>query len=182
MKSLRYLNLMAVAALLVGSASLASAENSAVVPVVTQSRAEKQIQHNLMMLPYFTPFDDVKFALNGDTVTLTGAVLTEQRKKDAEWAVKQVESVAKVNDQIEVLPASFFDDRLRIALARAIYGYGPLERYDLGTVAPIRIIVKNGHATLEGVVANQMDKILVNMRANQVPGLFSVTNDLEVGS
>jgi|SRR5579864_3461953 len=182
MKGLRSLILISSAALLLASANLASAQNSAVVPVVTQSKAERQIQHNLMLLPYFTPFDDVKFQLNGDTVTLTGAVLTEQRKKDAEWAVKRVESVARVNDQIEVLPASFFDDQLRVRLARAIYGYGPLERYDLGTVAPIRIIVKNGRATLEGVVDTQMDKTLVNMRANQVPGLFSVKNDLLVAS
>ncbi|HEV2113182.1 MAG TPA: BON domain-containing protein [Terriglobales bacterium] len=118
MKGLRNFILIAGSALLLGSATLVSAENSPVIPAATKSKLEKQIQHSLMMLPFFTPFDDVKFQLNGDTVTLTGAVLSPQRKQDAESAVKRVESVAKVNNQIEVLPASFFDDRLRLALAR----------------------------------------------------------------
>jgi len=85
-----------------------------------------------------------------------------------------------VVNQIEVLPPSPMDDQLRRKLFRAIYGYPTLQKYALPTIKPIRIIVKNGHATLEGVVDNDTDKNLVGVRANGVPGLFSVTNNLVV--
>ena len=79
-----------------------------------------------------------------------------------------------------MLPLSPFDDQIRRATARAIYGYGPLQRYSLGANPPIHIIVKNGHVTLEGVVNNEADKNLAGVRANTVPGIFSVTNNLGV--
>src|SRR5262249_58337352 len=109
-----------------------------------------------------------------------GQVTRPWIKSDAERVVKKIEGVEKVNNQIEVLPASFFDDDIRRRMFRAIYGYGPLQRYALPPIKPIRIIVNRGHVTLEGVVDNNGDRNLVNIRANQVPGVFSVTNHLVV--
>jgi hyperosmotically inducible protein len=86
--------------------------------------------------------------------------------------------VEKVVNQIEVLPPT--DNGLRLRLYRAIYGYPALERYAMPVIKPIRIIVKNGNATLEGVVDSQADKDLAALRANGVPGVFSVTNNLVV--
>jgi hyperosmotically inducible periplasmic protein len=111
---------------------------------------------------------------------LLGQVVRPVLKSDAENAVKRIEGVERVNNQIEVLPPSSMDDQLRLQLFHAIYGFPSLEKYALGVQKPIRIIVKNGHVTLEGVVDNQADKDLVNVRARTVPGTFSVDNNLQV--
>ena len=95
--------------------------------------------------------------------------------------MKRIEAVDRVDNQIEVLPVSQHDDRLRRSLYRAIYGYTPLNRYAMPVLKPIRIVVKNGNVTLEGVVDSQSDKSMVNIRANGVHGVFSVTNNLRVG-
>ena len=100
----------------------------------------------------------------------------------SERVVKTIEGVEKVDNQIEVLPVSPNDDRLRLRLFRAIYGFNALQRYALPVVKPIRIIVKNGHVTLEGIVDSEGDKDLVNLRARGVSGSFSVTNNLTVSS
>ena len=141
---------------------------------------QKEVRHELLMLPYVTVFDNLAFRVDGYKVTLLGQVTNPTVKSDAEKAVKGIEGVEEVDNQIEVLPIPPNDDRLRRALFRAIYGYGPLEKYGMGVIKPIRIIVKNGHATLEGVVDSQADKDTVGLRANGVPGLFSVTNNLQV--
>ena len=101
-------------------------------------------------------------------------------KSDAENAVKRIEGVEKVVNNIEVLPLSANDDRIRRATYRAIYGNSVLSQYQLRAVPPIHIIVKNGHVTLEGAVARQMDKQIAGMQANGVHGTFSVTNNLVV--
>jgi hyperosmotically inducible protein len=118
--------------------------------------------------------------VKGDTVTLQGEVTRPTLKSDAENVVKHIEGVQQVINNIEVLPPSPMDDQLRLALYRAIYGYPALEKYALGVQKPIRIIVKNGRVTLEGVVDSETDKNLVTVRANSVPGIFSVTNNLRV--
>jgi hyperosmotically inducible protein len=125
-------------------------------------------------------FDNIEYRVDGDTVTLYGAVTRPVLKSDAENVVKHIEGVDHVVNNIEVLPPSPMDDQLRIALFRTIYGYPSLEKYALGVQKPIRIIVKNGHVTLEGVVDNDTDKNLAAIRANGVPGIFSVTNNLRV--
>src|SRR6202041_4177052 len=114
------------------------------------------------------------------TVTLLGQVVRPSLKSDAENVVKRIEGVEKVDNQIEVLPPSPMDDGIRRRLFRAIYGYPALERYALGVQKPIRIIVKNGRVTLEGVVDSEGDKNLAGIRANSVPGIFQVTNNLQV--
>jgi hyperosmotically inducible protein len=141
---------------------------------------QKKVRHELVMLPYFTVFDNMSYRIDNGVVTLIGQVTRPMLKSDAENVVKRIEGVRGVVNTIEVLPLSPFDDRIRMAAYRAIYGYGPLQRYAMGTQKAIRIIVKNGNISLEGVVDNQMDKTMANIRANGIPGVFSVSNDLQV--
>ena len=133
------------------------------------------------MLPYFGVFDNIEYSVDGETVTLLGDVTRPTLKSDAENVVKRIEGVEHVVNKIEVLPPSPMDDQLRLALYRTIYGFPALEKYALGVQKPIRIIVKNGHVTLEGVVDSEADKNLAGIRANAVPGIFSVTNNLQIG-
>jgi hyperosmotically inducible protein len=148
----------------------------------SQERIIKEVRHELLMLPWFGVFDNIAFKVEGSTVTLYGQVVRPSLKSDSENAVKHIEGVEKVINQIEVLPTSPMDDGLRLQLYRAIYGYPALEKYALGVQKPIRIIVKNGHVTLEGVVDSEADKNLAGLRANGVPGIFSVTNNLQIAS
>jgi hyperosmotically inducible protein len=145
-----------------------------------QERIAKEVRHEILMLPYFNVFDYIAFKVSGYNVTLIGQVTRPTLKSDAGNVVKRIEGVEKVDNQIEVLPPSTIDDELRLRLFRAIYGYAALEKYALGTIKPIRIIVKNGRVTLEGVVDNETDKNLANIRANGASGVFSVTNNLQV--
>jgi hyperosmotically inducible periplasmic protein len=146
----------------------------------SQERIAREVRHELLMLPWFGVFDYIAFKVDGGTVTLMGQVVRPSLKSDAENALKRIEGVERVENKIEVLPPSSMDDGLRLALYRAIYGYPALEKYALGVQKSIRIIVKNGRVTLEGVVDSEADKNLVTLRANSVPGIFSVTNNLQV--
>jgi hyperosmotically inducible periplasmic protein len=141
--------------------------------------AEK-VRKELVMLPWLSIYDNLSFRIDGDTVTLFGSTIRPTLKSSAANVVKKVEGVNRVVNEIEVLPLSPFDDRIRIATARAIYGYAPLQRYGLGANPSIRIIVKNGNVSLQGVVASEMDRNLAFMRANGVFGSFTVTNDLRI--
>lgn len=143
-------------------------------------RITKEVRHELLMMPYLGVFDNVAFKVDGYNVTLLGQVTRPSLKSDAEHAVKGIEGVEKVDNQIEVLPPSSVDERLRLRLFRAIYGFAPLQKYELGVNKPIRIIVKGGRVTLEGVVDNEADKNVAGIRANSVSGIFSVTNNLQV--
>jgi hyperosmotically inducible protein len=145
-----------------------------------QERIIKEVRHELLMLPYFGVFDNIAYKVDGNTVALFGQVTRPTLKSDAGNAVKHIEGVENVDNQIEVLPPSPMDDGLRLRLYREIYGYPALEKYALGVQKPIRIIVKNGRVTLEGVVDNDSDKNLAGLRANSVPGIFAVTNNLQV--
>jgi hyperosmotically inducible protein len=162
-------------AMLLGSLVAATA-----APNLTLSPLENKVRHELVMLPYLNVFDDISFRLDGNTVTLFGEVTRPVLKSDAENAVKHIEGIARVQNQIEVLPLSPFDDGIRLRTARAIYGYGPLQRYRLGAVPSIHIIVKNGNVTLTGFVSTDMDKQLAFVRANGVPGVFAVNNQLQI--
>lgn len=146
----------------------------------SQERIIKEVRHELLMLPYFGVFDYIAYKVDGSTVTLLGSVVRPVTKSDAQNSIKRIEGVEKVDNQIDVLPPSSMDDRLRQRLFRAIYQYPALQRYELGVQKPIRIIVKNAHVTLEGVVDTEADKNLVGIRANGVSGIFSVTNNLQV--
>jgi hyperosmotically inducible periplasmic protein len=139
-----------------------------------------QVRHQLVMIPYYSVFDDLNYSVDNGVVTLTGDVTQPVVKDDAQRSVKHLPGVTQVIDNIRVLPLSSFDNRIRIAEYRTIYGFGGLYRYALGTQPSIHIIVDNGHVTLIGVVDSQADKNLANIRANTVPGVFSVTNNLRV--
>jgi hyperosmotically inducible protein len=144
-------------------------------------RIVKEVHHELVMLPFYGVFDNLAYKVDPDgTVTLLGQVSRPTLKSDAENAVKRIEGVEKVVNNIEVLPTSINDDRIRRDVYRAIYGNSVLSQYQLRAVPPIHIIVKNGHVALEGVVARAMDKQIAGMQANQVSGVFSVDNNLQV--
>jgi len=145
-----------------------------------QVRLQKEVRHELVMLPLYDVFDNLAYKVEGGTVTLFGQVSRPTLKTDAERAVKGIEGVERVDNRIEVLPLSPNDDRIRRAVYRAIYGTDGLDRYAMRAVPTIHIIVKNGHVTLEGAVATQGDKNLANIKANGVAGVFSVTNNLQV--
>jgi hyperosmotically inducible protein len=140
----------------------------------------KEVRHQLVMLPWYSVFDNLAYQVDGRKVTLFGQVTRPTLKSDAESAVKSIDGVTSVVNNIEVLPPSPMDDQLRRALYRAIYGEAALSRYSIQAVPSIHIIVKNGNVTLEGVVDNETDKNLANLRANQVPNVFSVKNNLAV--
>lgn len=146
-----------------------------------RSWLEREVRHELVTLPYYSVFDNLAFRADDQgRVELMGQVSRPTLKTDAERLVKRIEGVQEVINNIEVLPTSPNDDRIRLATYRAIYGQSSLQPYSLRSVPPIHIIVKNGHVTLEGVVAKEMDKNIANMQANGVPGVFSVTNNLQV--
>jgi hyperosmotically inducible protein len=141
---------------------------------------QREVGHELRLLPRLTVFDNMQYEVHGTTVVLTGQVTQPVTKSDAEKAVKSVEGVTAVDNKIEVLPLSPDDVQIRRAEYRAIYGFPGLELYSTGTQQPIHIIVKGGHVTLYGYVANEMDKQIVKTRALSVHGVFGVDNQLQI--
>src|SRR5258705_6286245 len=141
-----------------------------------------EVRHELATLPYYGVFDWLEYEVRPDnTVVLRGQVVRPTTKSEAEARVRSIEGVTKVVNEIEVLPLSPEDDRLRLALYRTLYNWdSPLFRYATQSVPPIHIIVKNGRATLKGVVDSKADAQLAYMRARAVPGLFDVKSELTV--
>ena len=139
-----------------------------------------RVRHELVMLPWYSLFDNISYQTEGSKVILTGQVVWPALKRDAEAAVKHMAGVSEVENKIEILQPSPNDDRIRWAELRSVYGSDGLLYYGQGALPSIHIIVKNGHVTLEGVVSRQADKTLAGVAANMVPGVFSVTNDLQV--
>jgi hyperosmotically inducible protein len=179
-KSLRY---VAIGIALLAEGGILSAQNGAPMPNGGNARLVKEVRHELVMLPYYGVFDDLSYQVNGNNVVLMGEVTRPTLKSDAENAVKHIEGVGQVVNEIKVLPLSPMDDRIRRETFRAIYGRGQLaDRYGFQAVPSIHILVDNGHVTLTGVVDSEMDKNIAGVQANSVPGVFSVTNNLRVGS
>lgn len=178
--------LLLVAAITVLSIPLVAASKA--TPAATsqgldqdQARLAKQVRHELLMLPFLSVFDNLQFSLEGnDTVVLSGQVVKPALKSGAGNVVRRVEGITKVVNDIEVLPLSPFDNRIRAAEYRAIFSQPGLDRYAMQPISPIRIIVKNGNVTLIGVVASTMDKQLAGIAANTVPNVFNVKNELTV--
>lgn len=160
-------------------ATQTSASNQPLSPEALAKLANK-VRHQLVMLPYYNVYDNLWFRIEGRTVTLLGETPNPSTRSSAENVVKHIEGVDKVVNQIDVLPPSSADQRIRRATYQAIYSYGPLFKYSHAPVPPIHIIVKNGRVTLEGVVDSETDKQLAGIQANQVPGTFQVTNNLRV--
>lgn len=166
-------------------ASLLAAIVAFTLPVFGRTSAPEQglgdqVRHQLVMLPFFNVFDDLNYTVDGGVVTLSGAVTQPVVKDDAARVVKKIPGVVQVVNDIRVLPLSSFDNHIRFAEYRAIFGFSDLYRYALGANPSIHIIVDNGHVTLTGVVSSQADKNMAYIRANGVPGVFSVTNNLRV--
>jgi|SRR5580704_125963 hyperosmotically inducible protein len=145
-----------------------------------ETRIEHQVRRELVTLPYYNLFDSLSFRNEGDLVTLIGKVTRPTLKSDAEKVVRQIEGIGTVRNQIQVLPFSASDDRLRLSLYRAIYGNSVLQTLAIRSVPPIHILVENGHVTLEGAVANSLQKSVADLQANTVAGVVSVTNNLLV--
>ena len=147
-----------------------------------QENLVKEVRHQLLLLPYYSVFDNLLFKVDGDKVTLLGQVVRPTLKSDAENAVKGIESVSSVDNQIEVLPDLAHGRSVAPRGFRAIYGDTSLSRYGMSALPSIHIIVKNGNVALEGVVDNEGDKNLAGLRANGVPNVFSVTNNLTIAA
>jgi len=149
-----------------------------------ESDLARKIRHELVTLPYYSIFTDLAFKVDGSVVTLEGACPPEPPwdiKKDAENVVKRVPGVTQVVNNIKELPLSDMDWQIRRAVAKAIYGDPQIgTRYGYQALPSIHIIVDNGHVTLEGVVDNQFDDTVIRLHANQVPNVFSVTDNLVV--
>ena len=158
----------------------ASARASAGQETKANQNLVREVRHQLLLLPYYTVFDNLAFKVDGDHVTLEGQVTRPTLKSDAEAAVKTIEGISGVTNNIEVLPPSPMDDQLRRALYRAIYGDPQLSKYGWSSMPSIHIIVKSGHVSLEGVVDNDTDKNVAGLRANSVPNVFEVKNNLVV--
>lgn len=152
-----------------------------VMPVMLMgSDLVKEVRHELVTLPYYGVFDNLAYRVDGSKVTLFGQVREPKLKMDAEKAVKSIEGVSTVDNQIEVMPLSTSDDNIRLATYRAIYSQTALQRYQMGAVPPIHILAKNGDVTLEGAVATEGDKNIAGITANSVSGVHKVVNNLRV--
>ncbi len=168
------------------AAGLFAALLLAVVPAVamaqgaTNPQLARKVRHELVTLPYYGIFDNLAYSVNGGTVTLYGQVVRASTRSDAAGRVKRIAGVSRVVNNIEVLPLSPMDDRLRRATYRSIAQMGGLYRYLQGANPSLHIVVNRGHITLEGVVSGSGDRNLAYIAANRVPGAFSVTNNLRV--
>ena len=156
--------------------------DTAAEPSKTWKSLEERVRIELSKLPYYGVFDYLAFQIDGDRVRLMGEVSWQALKSDAERATRSVEGVEGVVNDIKVLPVSPNDDRIRLATYWAVYGNAALAPYRLNPQPPIRIIVENGSVTLKGVVRSEMDRRVAHAQANGVPGAFSVTNHLQLGS
>jgi hyperosmotically inducible periplasmic protein len=172
-----------------GNAATNSSQDIPVIPGTKQSisggspqeqRIAKEVRHEIAMLPYYSLFDDLRFRVNGANVTLLGDVTNPTLKSDAEGAVKHIEGVEHVTNNINVLPPSPMDDQIRREVARRIANYGGLSRYFWEASPSIHIIVQNGRVRLTGVVDNQGDRTQAEIQAKSVPNVFGVTDDLQV--
>ena len=168
-------------------AAIAIAASSAIaVPAAPVGQSQdslylmNKVRKELVTLPYYGVFDNLAYKIDGSTVTLYGQVVRPSTRSSAEKRIKKIEGVERVVNNIEVLPLSTFDDRIRRNAYRAIFRSGSLYRYALGANPSIHIIVNRGHITLEGVVSNEGDSRLAYIAARGVPGAFSVTNNLRV--
>ncbi len=141
----------------------------------------QRVRHTLRMLPYYGVFDTLSFRIDVDTVVLSGEVRRANLKVEAENAVRETDGVARIVNNIEVLPLSPMDDSIRVRAYRAIFSMPGFEKYAVQVNAPIKIIVKNGNIKLFGVVLTPLDKVAAEMAARNVPFAFSVTNNLTIG-
>jgi hyperosmotically inducible periplasmic protein len=194
-----------ISSLVLLAPSLLSQEQAATPDARQQAVLElaKEVRRQIVTQPRYGVFDNIHFAIQGDTVILRGQASRPVLRSDIENSVKRIEGVKNVTNEIEVLPPSPNDDRIRAEVYASIYRFPALQRYTAnrggGSRMPsvarmaggitndppmgwhaIHIIVKNGNVTLTGVVDSESDLSMAEMRANLVPGVFSVENELQV--
>lgn len=174
-----FTKLTALAAALVLTATFVVA-GQAKGEVAGRQRVMQKIRKELVTLPFYGVFDNLAYSFDGETATLYGQVVRPTTRSDAERRVSRIAGVARVVNQIEVLPLSSFDDSIRRQAYRQIFGTAGLYRYAMGANPSVHIVVNRGHLTLEGVVGNEGDRRLARIAALQVPGVFSVTNNLRL--
>jgi hyperosmotically inducible periplasmic protein len=138
----------------------------------------RDVQKQVLQYPQFTIFDSVNAEIEGGVVVLTGKVTMPYKRNDIEKRIVKLDTVTEVQNKIEVLPVSQYDDELRLRISRAIYGNSNFWRYATMANPPIHIIVDRGHVTLEGVVNNNVDRMLARSLASGF-GAFSVKNELK---
>ena len=160
--------------------ALLPAANAATTGYSAEAVTAEQVRKQIVKLPFYSIFDHITFQLNDGVVTLNGAVYRPSLRKSAERVAMRVEGVNSVVNNIEILPTSFHDDRIRLAVARSLYSNSVLDRYGLQANPPIHVIVRNGDVTLEGVVNREMERNVAGILANGVSGVFSVTNNLRL--
>ncbi len=168
--------LAAALALTAGAALATPTESNA--QGLGQQQLGKSVRKELVTLPYYGVFDNLAYEIKGGTVTLYGQVVRPTTRSDAARRVAKLDGVTQVVNKIEVLPLSSFDDAIRRATYRSVFNTAGLYRYAQGANPSLHIVVNHGHVTLEGVVANEGDRRFAYMAASQVPGVFSVTNNL----
>lgn len=172
MNKIRNLIVIALAVFVIPAAALASNGNDRTL--------EEQIQKEILTMPDYGVFDVIGFEIQGDTVILNGKLYNGINSRVAEKRIARLDGVARVINNIELLPASSFDDRIRRSTYRSIAGTGGVYRYLVGPRPSVRIIVENGDLALEGTVANESDIKLLKILAQGVPGVFTVTDNLKV--
>lgn len=179
MKS-KILGRILMAAVLLAGGAIAKTKTDANQPQ-TDDQIAKAVRHEIVMYSRYSIFDDIAFNVVNGQVELTGEVTQPVKKTDIGRLSQRVPGVTSVSNNIQVLPLSQFDERLRLQVARAVYGNSVLSRYATMALPPIHIIVNNGHVTLTGVVATDMEKQIAGMRANGVGASFGpIVNNLVV--
>jgi hyperosmotically inducible protein len=169
-----------LAVLALGLVAMPIAASAADHDAAETALLSNKVRKELVTLPFYSVFDNFTYQIDGDKVILSGEVTRPTLKTSAERVVARIEGVKQVENNIEVLPLSNFDNRIRRGVLYAVYGHPVLNRYALQSTGPIHLIVNNGHVTLEGVVSREMEKNVAFIQANSVPGVFSVTNNLRV--
>ncbi len=182
MKTRTLLNLTLAAMLVaVGSTAAFADQPAGTQAAQNDEQIAQKVVHEIRMYPRYTIFDNINVAVRDGEVDLTGQVSLPFKKADMGRLAQHVAGVRSVTNEIEVLPTSLFDDRLRLQIARSIYRDPALSRYAIEAMPPIHIIVDNGHVTLEGVVNNDLEKTVAGLRASQAGLSFGqVVNNLRV--
>lgn len=175
MKYIRNLMLMAVAAAMLSFVTVNAQTNRSQL-----TELERKVRKELLMLPNYGLFDHIAFKVDGGTVTLYGKTSSLGTMKGAERSVKRIPGVIEVINNIDELPPSSFDDRIRRQIAREFVRGAGVHPYISGVNPQVRIIVENGRVTLEGYVPNKGTANAMYLLANRVPGTFGVTNNLVI--
>jgi hyperosmotically inducible protein len=172
--------LLMTATLLAGAGLAGAADNHQAGAIQPDAVVADSVRHAVVMYPRYSIFDDAYIQVNEGTVHLTGVVSQPYKKGDLDKIIRQVAGAKLVQNDLRVLPLSPNDDRLRLRIARSIYGDATMTKYAIQPLKPIHIIVENGHVTLTGIVASNFDKQIAGTRAAGSMSFGPVINKLQV--